>query len=85
VALVLGIMAYFQPGGGRLTGFTLDGEVSLEGKAGHAIIGPVGWLGVLRLMVVAMAGAALVFPRLSTEVSRRFGRMTIRASSSLAT
>ena len=84
VALVLGIMAYFQPGGGRLAGFTLDGEVSLGGKAGHAIIGPVGWLGVLRLMVVAMAGAALVFPRFSAEVSRRFGRMTISAYSSLA-
>ena len=80
IALILGILAFFQPYDGPLAGFTLDGEVSLGGKAGDAIIGPVGWLGVLRLLVITNIGAALVSSRLSVRVFRRSGQITEHAS-----
>ena len=39
VALIMGIMAFFQPIQGALAFFTLDGDVSLGGNVGKAIIG----------------------------------------------
>ena len=56
VALVLGVMSYFQPIDGKWAWFTLDGEVSLAGRLGKAIVGSVAWLGVVRL-----AGIFVVF------------------------
>ena len=60
VALILGFLALFQPNQGVLAHFTQQGEVSLGGRAGQAIIGPVTWQAGLRLLGIFVVGMALV-------------------------
>ena len=74
LALVVGAMAFFEPTSGPLAGLTLDGETSLGGRAGSSIIGSAAWPGVLRLVLVALLGAALASPRVSSKLISALGR-----------
>ena len=77
LAASLGAMAFFTPSGGSLAVFTLDGEVSLGGRVGQAIVGPTAWLGVLRLMAVAAVGVAVVSPPVAVAVAFGLGRAAL--------
>ena len=79
VTLTLGIMAFFQPYQGALAMFSLDGDVSLGGNVGHAIIGPVAWLGVLRLIGIGAVGLTVTSPALATDLASGLGKLAIFA------
>ena len=84
LAITLGVMDFFQPYRGALAKFTLDGDVSLGGNIGQAIVGPVAWLGVLRLVGIAVAGLAVTTPALAADSALRFGQLAIYAFGFLA-
>ena len=79
VVLALGTMAFFQPYKGLVSVFTLDGDVSLGGEVGQAILGPTTWLGALRLVGVAVAGLAVTSPPLALDLAARLGGLAVRA------
>ena len=68
VALVIGIMAFFEPDEGALGWFTV-GDASLGGEIGTAIIGSASFTGVLRLVGIFILGAAVISPQLARDVS----------------
>ncbi|MCH8185568.1 MAG: DNA translocase FtsK [Chloroflexi bacterium] len=70
VALGLGVMSYFQPVDGRWAWFTLDGEVSLAGRLGEAVVGSVGWLGVFRLAGIFVLTLWVAAPPLAADIAR---------------
>ena len=84
LALALGVMAFFEPASGPLVGLTLDGETSLGGTVGTFVIGSADWPGVLRLGSIALLGAGLAFPRVSSRLIRRLGRYVGPELNSLA-
>ena len=77
VALALGIMAFYQPHSGPLAGFTLDGEVTLGGNVGEAIIGSGGFLGALRLLGIFVVGVAVTTPPLAVDTAVGLGRLAV--------
>ena len=77
LAASLGAMAFFTPSGGSLAAFTLNGEVSLGGRVGQAIVGPTAWLGVLRIMAVAAVGVAVVSPPVAVAAAFGLGRAAL--------
>jgi S-DNA-T family DNA segregation ATPase FtsK/SpoIIIE len=78
-AFVLGVLSFFQPNEGALAAFTLDGEVSLGGKVGYAIAGPIAWLGALRVAAVFFVGAAATTPKLSLDLAAALGKLLVFA------
>ena len=78
VALSLGIMAFFQPSQGALAGFTLDGEVSLGGDVGEAIIGPVTCWACFGWWELAIAGLAVTAPPLAVDLALDWAASHIR-------
>ena len=79
VALAIGTMGFFEPNEGALGWFTLEGDVSLGGKIGTAIIGSSSFTGVLRLIGVFVLGAAVVSPQLAKDVSVAGAKATVYA------
>ena len=81
VALSLGFMAFFDSYQGFLAHFTQQGDVSLGGRAGQAIIGTATWQGVWRLLGILVVGAALTAtPKaLTAYFSTWYGRVTLVA------
>ncbi len=79
VALVMGVMAFFQPVQGALAFFTLDGDVSLGGNVGETVIGSVAWLGVLRLIGVLIVGISIAAPPLAADAGIGLGRLAVYA------
>ena len=73
VAVTVGIMGFFEPRG-ALSWFTLEGEVSLGGDVGRAIIGSASWTGALRLVAIFVIGGTLVAPSLSGQAAVAAGR-----------
>ena len=71
LALVGGSMAFFEAYDGIPAWFTLQGEVSLGGNVGEAVVGSTAWTGILRLIGIGVLGLAMVAP-LSAS-SWRFG------------
>ena len=71
IALILGIMGFFQPSEGALSVFTQEGDHSLGGGVGEAIIGSVTWLGVLRLLGIGLIGIAVTSPPLAASLATR--------------
>ena len=69
VALLVGIMAFFEPVYGLLGRFTLGGDVALGGGAGSAIIGRPSFTGALRLVGVFVLGLVILSPRVARDVS----------------
>ena len=69
VALIVGIMAFFEPVHGLLGRFTLGGDVSLGGGAGSTIIGRTSFTGVLRLIGIIVLGLVILSPRVARDVS----------------
>ena len=76
IVLGLGVMSYFQPVDGRWAWFTLDGEVSLAGRLGDAIVGSVAWLGAVRLAGIFVLTLWIAAPPLAADIAR----FAIRAS-----
>ena len=74
---ILGVMSFFQPNDGALAPFTLNGDVSLGGKFGTAIAGPIVWQGALRVLAVFMVGAAIATPRLTLDLGALLGKLLI--------
>ena len=74
VALILGVMAFFEASTGALAAFTRRGEVSLGGSVGDTIVGPTAWVGVLRLSGIFGIGALIVTPTLTLRSAAAFGR-----------
>ena len=70
MALGLGVMSYFQPIDGTWAWFTLDGEVSLAGRLGEAIVGSVGWLGVVRLTGIFVLTLWVAAPLMVADIAR---------------
>ena len=62
VAVGLAILSFFEADRGLLASFTMDGDVSLGGNAGSAIIGPGSWQGFLRVLGVLVVAAAITSP-----------------------
>ncbi|MCH8109076.1 MAG: DNA translocase FtsK [Chloroflexi bacterium] len=79
VALIMGVMAFFQPVQGALAFFTLNGDVSLGGNVGEAVIGSVAWLGVLRLIGLLIVGVSIAAPPLAADAGVALGRLAIYA------
>ena len=81
VALSLGVLALFEPHEGFLAHFTQQGDVSLGGRAGQAIIGPVTWQAGLRLLGILIIGGVLAAtPRaLAAFFSTWYGRAALVA------
>ena len=77
LAAALGAMAFFSPSGGSLAAFTLDGEVSLGGSVGQAVVGSTVWLGALRLFAVIAVGVAVVAPPVALAVAFGLGRAAL--------
>ena len=69
VALMVGIMAFFEPVYGLLGRFTLGGDVSLGGGAGSTIIGRPSFTGGLRLVGIFVLGLVILSPRVARDVS----------------
>ena len=69
VALMVGIMAFFEPVYGLLGRFTLGGDVSLGGGAGNTIIGRTSFAGVLRLIGIIVLGLVILSPRVARDIS----------------
>ena len=69
VALIVGIMAFFEPVYGLLGRFTLGGDVSLGGGAGNTIIGRPALTGLLRLVAIFVLGLVILSPRVARDVS----------------
>ena len=69
VALIVGIMAFFEPVYGLLGRFTLGGDVSLGGGAGSTIIGRPSFTGGLRLVGIFVLGLVILSPRVARDVS----------------
>ena len=69
VALIVGIMAFFEPVYGLLGRFTLGGDVSLGGGAGSTIIGRPALTGLLRLVAIFVLGLVILSPRVARDVS----------------
>ena len=69
VALIVGIMAFFEPVHGLLGRFTLGGDVSLGGGAGSTIIGRTSFTAVLRLIGIIVLGLVILSPRVARDVS----------------
>ena len=70
IALGLGVMSYFQPVDGTWAWFTLDGEVTLAGRLGEAIVGSVAWLGVVRLAGIFVLTLWVAAPPLAADIAR---------------
>ena len=79
VIMSMGIMGFFSPAQGALAAFTLDGDVSLGGNVGEAIVGPVAWLGAFRLLGILIAGAAVASPPLAVDVGMALARFALYA------
>ena len=79
VALSMGIMAFFEAGSGVLGEFTLDGEVTIGGEVGEAIIGSTGLLGAVRLLGLFIVAVGLAAPPLATDVLVSIGKMSLFA------
>ena len=77
LAFTLGLLAFFRPAEGALAAFTVGGEVSLGGRAGQAVIGPIVWLGVIRLLAVFVAGAFIAAPPVAIAASVVLGRAAV--------
>ena len=69
VALMVGIMAFFEPVYGLLGRFTLGGDVSLGGEAGNTIIGLTSFTAVLRLTGIFVLGLVILSPRVARDIS----------------
>ena len=69
VALIVGIMAFFEPVHGLLGRFTLGGDVSLGGGAGNTIIGRTSFTGVLRLIGIIVLGLVILSPLVARDIS----------------
>ena len=69
VALLVGIMAFFEPVYGLLGRFTLGGDVALGGGAGNTIIGRPSLTGALRLVGILVLGLVILSPRVARDVS----------------
>ena len=69
VALIVGIMAFFEPVYGLLGRFTLGGDVSLGGGAGNTIIGRTSFTGVLRLIGIIVLGLVILSPLVARDIS----------------
>ena len=79
IVVSLGIMGFFQPLNGALSGFTRQGDFSLGGVVGPAVAGTVPWLGALRLAAISGAALALTSPPLAASLAARVGRFAIPA------
>ena len=79
VAFTLGFLSLFQPSTGVLGEFTREGVVTLGGDVGHVIVGDTVWLGVLRLLVVFIVGAAVTAPRQTLDATGVLGRAVVYA------
>lgn len=69
LALVIGFMGFFEPDSGALGEFTLEGDVTLGGQVGSAIIGSASFTGALRLIGIIVLGAAVVSPPLAKDAA----------------
>ena len=77
VALVLGVLALFQPYDGAFAVFALDGDGSLGGRVGEAVAGPGELQGVLRLLGVLVLAAAIAAPRPMLFLSSLLGKLLV--------
>ncbi len=77
LALVLGMLSFFQPTQGALGAFTLHGQVSLGGRVGEALGGSPAWLGVLKLLGIFIAGMWVVAPALTADIGVALGRLLL--------
>ena len=68
IALGIGAMNYFQPIDGRWAWFTVGGQVSLAGRLGEAVAGPVAWLGVFRLLGIFALTLWVATPQLAGDI-----------------
>ena len=68
-------LAFFHPDTGALGAFALDGEVSLGGRTGEAIVGTADWVGALRALGAFALAPLIAFPRLTLDLVALSGKL----------
>ena len=75
IAAIEAGLAFFHPDTGALGAFALDGEVSLGGRTGEAIVGTADWVGALRALGAFALASLIAFPRLTLDLVARSGKL----------
>ncbi|MDP6665551.1 MAG: DNA translocase FtsK [SAR202 cluster bacterium] len=74
VAIVVGVLSFFQPYDGPLGWFSVYGQNTLGGGVGDAIIGDATWVGALRLFGIFLVSVAAASPALAIDVGLLIGQ-----------
>ena len=74
-----GVMAFFSPASGPMAAFTLDGDTTLGGDVGLAVIGSPGPMGALRLAGIFILVAAVAAPSVAMHALRALGTVGLFA------
>lgn len=77
VIFALGFLGLFRPFDGPLAEFTADGDTTLGGGLGSAIVGSSAVLGILRALVVFVVATAIAAPRLTLDVGALMIRLLV--------
>ena len=75
IAAIEAGLAFFHPDTGALGAFALDGEVSLGGRTGEAIVGTADWVGALRALGAFALASLIAFPRLTLDLVALSGKL----------
>ncbi len=68
VAILVGVLSFFQPYDGPFGWFSVYGQNTLGGGVGDAIIGAPTWVGALRLFGIFLVSVAAASPALAIDV-----------------
>ncbi len=78
LAFTLGGMAFFEVPSGAFAWATLNGDVTLGGKVGEAVAGPLGLAAGLRVAALLTVGAAIAAPGTAVFLVGGAGRLLTR-------
>jgi len=73
VALAIGAFSFFDPYDGAVGWFALNGQITLGGQVGEAIIGSQSWIGTLRLFGIFILTVAVASPALAADIALIIG------------
>jgi len=74
VALAIGAFSFFDPYDGAVGWFALNGQITLGGQVGEAIIGSQSWIGTLRLFGIFILTVAVASPALAADIALIIGQ-----------
>lgn len=77
VALAIGAFSFFEPYDGAVGWFALNGQITLGGQVGDAIIGSQSWIGTLRLFGIFILTVAVASPALAADIALIIGQGSV--------